>query len=321
MEPSTKPTTGKPLTIEDRIYGTYKFSEPVLVELIESDAVQRLKGIAQFGVPDVWYHKKGFFRFEHDVGVAILLSKLGAAIEEQIAGLLHDVSHTAFSHVVDYVVGSTKDEDFQDRILFDFISSDSQIPPILDRHGFDIKDFRTMSKFTLLERPEPELCADRVDYCLRELLVDGDVEDVEVVKMCVSNIMAVDSKMCFSSKNPARLFGDRFLKLQRDHWAGRQAVGRYYILADALKEGMRTNLISFEDFKKDDEYLVRKLESSSNPKIKNDINMLLNGHISHVNLPKKLRYVDPYYVENGKLLKLSENDKEFYEKFLKTVNG
>jgi len=306
----------KSFTIEDRVYGTWKFSEPILVELVESEAVQRLKGIAQFGVPDIWYHKKGFFRFEHDVGVAILLAKLGATTEEQIAGLLHDVSHTAFSHVVDYVIGNVIDENFQDKILFDVISSDRQIPLILEKYGFDIKNFETMDKFTLLERPEPELCADRVDYALRELAIDGETE---FIRSCVNGIIAIDGKMCFNSRDMAKVFGTKFLDLHKNHWAGWEAVSRYYFLAEALKEALKTNVITFDDFRKDDDYLVKKLEASDNPKIKNIIGMLLNGKLARIDKPKKLRYADPYYVENGKLMRLSENDQEFREKLLNVI--
>jgi len=49
-------------------------------------------------------------RFDHSVGVMLLIRKLGAGsspasalLKEQVAALLHDVSHTAFSHVIDYV--------------------------------------------------------------------------------------------------------------------------------------------------------------------------------------------------------------------------
>ncbi len=34
----------------------------------------------------------------------MLVNRLGGSLEEQIAALLHDVSHTAFSHVIDYVL-------------------------------------------------------------------------------------------------------------------------------------------------------------------------------------------------------------------------
>ncbi len=89
------------MIINDAIYGKYKINEPVLVELIKSRPMQRLKKIAQLGIPDRFYHIRGFSRFEHSLGVMLLLRKLNASLEEQAAGLLHDVSHTAFSHVVD----------------------------------------------------------------------------------------------------------------------------------------------------------------------------------------------------------------------------
>ena len=37
--------------------------------------------------------------FEHSLGAFILVRRLDAALDEQIAALLHDASHTAFSHV------------------------------------------------------------------------------------------------------------------------------------------------------------------------------------------------------------------------------
>lgn len=44
----------------------------------------------------------------------LLLRKLGASLNEQIAGLLHDASHTAFSHTADWVLGHKETEDYQD---------------------------------------------------------------------------------------------------------------------------------------------------------------------------------------------------------------
>ena len=115
------------MEIRDVIYGTFEIEEQVLVDLINSKPVQRLKTIEQQGLPEEYDIFPGYKRYEHSVGVMLLLKKLKASIEEQITGLLHDVSHTAFSHVVDWVMGDRVKEDFQDKVHQDIISN-SEIP-------------------------------------------------------------------------------------------------------------------------------------------------------------------------------------------------
>src|SRR5579872_5841205 len=88
--------------VHDDVYGTYNIHEPVLIDLLQSSAVTRLKGIHQGGSAYLVMKRRDNTRFEHSVGVMSLIRCLGGSLHEQIAGLLHDVSHTAFSHVVDY---------------------------------------------------------------------------------------------------------------------------------------------------------------------------------------------------------------------------
>ena len=102
------------MVIHDSVYGGTDITSEVILELINARSIQRLKGIAQYGIPDEFYHRKNYSRYDHSVGVMLLLKRLGASEEEQIAGLLHDVSHTAFSHVIDWVVGEGGAEGYQD---------------------------------------------------------------------------------------------------------------------------------------------------------------------------------------------------------------
>ena len=104
------------MKINDLVYGEEEIGEQVLIELINSSAIQRLKEISQFGLPEEYHHRKVFSRYAHSVGVLILLRRLGADLDEQIAGLLHDVSHTAFSHVIDWVLENSE-ENYQDKII------------------------------------------------------------------------------------------------------------------------------------------------------------------------------------------------------------
>ncbi|MFH1713125.1 MAG: HD domain-containing protein [Candidatus Jacksonbacteria bacterium] len=126
------------MQINDRVYYNTIINEPVLIELIYSKPIQRLKGINQAGASQYAISGKTVTRYEHSLGVMILLKKFGTSIEEQIAGLLHDIAHTAFSHVIDFVFKDKNHnhkfhEKFHDKIIIK-----SEIPTILQKFGFEI---------------------------------------------------------------------------------------------------------------------------------------------------------------------------------------
>src|ERR1700733_6161088 len=87
----------------DSIYGRETIVDPVLLDLLDSTAVRRLRGVLQHGVTALLEITKPITRFEHSVGVMLLVRRAGGDLKEQVAALLHDVSHTAFSHVIDHV--------------------------------------------------------------------------------------------------------------------------------------------------------------------------------------------------------------------------
>lgn len=155
------------MKIKDSIYGTFEVEE-VLEELMLCEAVQRLKGVYQGGASYIVNPEWDVTRYDHSVGVMLLIRKLGGTLEEQIVGLLHDVSHTAFSHVVDAVFENAEEDYHED--IYENIIRDSTIPSILERHGYQSDELLfDIEQWTLLERSAPELCADRVDYTLRDM--------------------------------------------------------------------------------------------------------------------------------------------------------
>ena len=77
------------MLINDRIYGSVEIDEPVLLELIDTAAMQRLRGVLQHGVTALIGITHPVSRFEHSLGVMCLARRIGAELEEQIAALLH----------------------------------------------------------------------------------------------------------------------------------------------------------------------------------------------------------------------------------------
>lgn len=182
------------MIILDVLYGEFEVDQ-VVEELISSKSMQRLKGIHQAGASYLMNEKWNVTRFDHSVGVMLLVKKLGGSVEEQIASLLHDVSHTAFSHVIDYVFHN-EDESYHEEI-FSSVVKNSEIPAILAKYGYNYEDILLDdSKWTLLERSAPELCADRVDYTLRDMYTYGYVS-LEEVHSFLEDVIAVDGKWLF----------------------------------------------------------------------------------------------------------------------------
>lgn len=291
----------------DRLYGTFDVDEPLLVELIESSAMQRLKGIAQFGVPDYLFNRDGFSRYEHCVGVMLLLRKHGASVTEQVAGLLHDVSHTAFSHVIDFVFENAQDEDFQDRNHETYIRR-TDIPAILEKHGMSVEQISDYHQFTLLEQDAPVLCADRLDYIFRECTTDENAA-------CLPGLTTNNGRFVFADVDSALAFGRMYFAFQR-RCESFEVATRYNVLSRVLRRALELHVISMNDFWNDDAYVLGRLESSDDAFITRGLALLKHRDLSFmeratVPIVKKFRWVDPDVVVGDKTEKLSILKSEY----------
>ena len=304
------------MKINDGVYGEEEINEPILIELINSESIQRLKNISQFGLPEKYFHRPVFSRYEHSLGVLILLRRLNASLKEQIAGLLHDVSHTAFSHVIDWVVGDSLKGDYQDKILPKFIRN-SDIPKILEKYNLDYEDVSDISSFSFLEQELPHLCADRIDYSLREMVFFESPEDISLILNSLKNY---NSHIVFVSKKAAEIFAKAYMKCQRENWGGSESRARYHILSNILKKAIDRDIISLKDMEKTDTELISVLEKSGDNEIIGGLNLLRNGfEVRKSNSGKgivlknnKFRFIDPMVFFNNNLKMLSEFSEEYH---------
>lgn len=296
------------MIVKDSVYSTYEIDSPIAIDLINSELFQRLKKINQFGLPNKYYHKVGFSRYEHSIGVYILLDKLGATEEEKISGLLHDISHTAFSHLVDWVIGDVENENYQDNRHHTVLES-KEISDILQKYGYSSERVANESIFPLLEQDLPRLCADRIDYSLRE----GDAKLSEIV---LNSLRVVDCRIVFTNVDIALLFSKQFLFLQANHWGGYEAVTRYNIFSELLKETLDNKDININDLMKTDDFVIEKIENADSEEYKEILTVLQKKDLSFLNksntpLKKKFRYVDPEILIDGNIKLLSEINIEF----------
>jgi HD superfamily phosphohydrolase len=315
--------------ISDVLYGEFEVDQ-VLEELILSKSVQRLKGIHQAGASYLMNEKWNVTRFNHSVGVMLLVKKLGGSVEEQIAGLLHDVSHTAFSHVIDYVFDN-EDESYHEEI-FSSVVKNSEIPAILAKHGYNYEDILLDDlKWTLLERSAPELCADRVDYTLRDMYTYGYIS-LEEVHSFLEDVIAVEGKMVLQSIEMAEWFTETYYKDVIDFFMKPINIYGNEMLAKTLKLALHKKVIHADDFLLEDDELISKLQQCSEPEVhallsKVHPNVIVKEDRNDYDLHQKnkVRLIDPPLLREGKIVQssvVSENIRQMSDiAYEKAVRG
>jgi len=292
--------------ISDVLYGEFKV-DPVVEELILSKSVQRLKGIHQAGASYLMNEKWNVTRFDHSVGVMLLIKKLGGSVEEQMAGLLHDVSHTAFSHVIDYVFDN-RNESYHEEI-FSSVVKNSEIPAILAKYGYNYEDILLDdSKWKLLERSAPELCADRVDYTLRDMYTYGYIS-LEEAQDFLDDLIPVDGKMVLQNIEMAEWFTETYYKEVIDFFMKPMNIYGNDMLAKTLKLALHKKVIHADDFLLEDEELISKLQLCKDQevgallsKVHPNVNVKEDRNNYDLYQKNKVRLIDPPLFREGEVV-------------------
>ncbi|MFA5961119.1 MAG: HD domain-containing protein [Parcubacteria group bacterium] len=302
----------------DPIYGENEITEPVILELMACPAMQRLKDIDQHGYMEPFFPGATYFRFEHSVGAYLLLRQFGAELSEQIAGLIHDVSHSAFSHSADYVFaeGSQKEQTHQDNIFNSFVGN-SEIPAILSRHGFDLDYILNDKNFPLKENSLPDTCADRIDYSLRDIWHFHRYAPAYAKKIpsILASLIVKDGRWIFGDYSSAQNFSDLFFHANKYFYSGIESAVMFRTTGDYLKCAIEKKYISKEDLYLTDVEVLGKINQFlEKDKILKKLWERMNNRVGYANNPNnydaqvfcKSRVIDPICYNEGKVVRVSE---------------
>ncbi len=299
------------MIINDRIHGEITVKEPVIERLLQTKPLVRLKGVSQDGAPHFIQPRRNVTRFEHSVGVWYLSNRFNRPIEEQIACLIHDIPHTAFSHVADFVFPNEKHE-FHDSFLTEVVLK-SEIPAILKEHGIDVDNVLDKGRFPLLENELPDISFDRWDYFMRDGYMIGFLPR-KTIKLFMGSMFIENEQIFFVDERIASMFAILFVNFSRLIWLDPVSHASFFLLAEAVKAAIQEGVIGMEDLFLVDEDVLKKLKASNNERVNSFLKRLKPGE-EFIYVPKgeaefygpnKLRFVDPLVKKDGELKRVSE---------------
>jgi len=307
------------------LYGTFDIHEPVLIELLNSDELQRLKHIHQYGVTRYAIPTEEFNRYEHSVGVFALLRRYEAPLEEQIAGLLHDASHSVFSHVADWIfINQPWTGTYADDIHGWFLQH-SNLAVLLETHGYTPESINPQSgNFTALEQELPLLCADRIEYNLQGAVKRGIMDPADVEKI-LKDLEFEQGRWFFTSEESANQLASISLFMTENVWGEARGLMIYSWAAEALKRAMEIGTISIDDLHfSTDDAVWHRLLTSSDEQIASCVEKILN-HQNEITLCErserdtiaigKFRGIDPLVKTDDGYSTLTNIDDSFNQEF------
>jgi HD superfamily phosphohydrolase len=311
-------------TIET-FYGPLEVEEPVILELIECPAFQRLKDLHQYGVAYYISHTEPYNRFDHSVGVFAVLRLKGASLEEQIAGLLHDVSHTIFSHVGDYIFNQLSDKNSYQDDIHDWFLNRYGFAEILAKHGYTVQDIHHKSgRFIALDAELPDLNADRIDYNIQGGYYQGFFTKEEARELV--DDLQFDGKR-WISKRPdlAKKCAQFSFYMTHNCWGSPHNFITCRWLADAILRAHAIGLISKDEIHfSSDTPIWERLLQAEDPEIQRLMDQIfhVNEYVTFVDpsqgdfeVKMKFRGVDPWIETDQGIKRLTEVDPEAAEEF------
>lgn len=314
----------------NELQSLYKQDYPIFIDpYLASKSMQRLKGVdmncgLQFTSHPDFSSYGPYSRYEHSVGVACIIWYFTHDKKQTLAGLFHDISTRAFSHVIDFVrkdylvQESTEDNTRQfilldpvimNQLLFDGISVDE----VFDYHVYPIAD-----------NDSPRLSADRLEYTLGNLLNyrKRTIEEIEKYYKDLTVGISEDGKqeIMFQNPNIAEEFAFGALSCGMIYSCDFDRYGMEK-LAEILRKALKDNILTESDLYLSEIEVVNKLSHSDLRNAWDEYTRLydvVKDSSGDIMVDAKKRYIDPFVCKHGRVTTISAAFKNAANEFKNT---
>ena len=263
------PQTEKSFNIEEY----YKILCPefpnFLKKYIELPIMQRLSGIGLLcGTDWTSLYKNRFFysRLDHSVGVALIIWNFTKDKTQTIAGLLHDVSTTVFSHVSDFRKGDALTQTSTEEPTTKMILSDSALCKLMESDGIEPKDVVDYHIYPIADNEIPSLSADRLEYMYPSgLALDGSWTFEEIAKT-YNNLTILKNEenkdeLGFKTIEMAELYCKKFCMIGHILQLNENKLS-LQLLSQIMSKAVELNVLQEEDFMTlSESKIIEKIES------------------------------------------------------------
>ena len=271
---------------------------------------------------------KNYTRYDHSIGVALIVWHFTKDIKQSIAGLLHDISSPVFAHVIDFLNGDHETQESTEEKTEEIIENSPEIQKILKKYNLTTEDVKDYHMYPIADNDSPLLSADRLEYTLGNAFYYGfkTMEEIKNIydDLVISKNEFGEDEISFKTLEKAIEFTSVSIENSKIYTCNADRFSMQY-LADLLKLAVDKKVISLDDLYTVEDTVIAKLQEDEELKSKWDyftnLSQILTSNEKPesgywINIPAKRRYINPLVSSKGRISHLCEGLSKDINDFL-----
>ncbi len=304
-----------------------------LKEFMELDIMQRIKNVGmncgcEYTQFELFRNLKPYSRYDHSVGCALIIWHFTQDKAQTLAGLFHDVSAPAFSHVIDFLHQDHLIQESTEEMTEDILNASKNLKELLIKHDLAIEQIKDYHMYPVADNDTPRLSSDRLEYTLSNLYNYGFCTLDEVKQfyddLTVSFNEDHEIEICFKSAEICEKFALCALKTAQIYVADADRL-IMQLLSDLIQWAIEYKVLRESDLYVDESYVISRLLSNDETSVMWKQFTCLNAVERAVNKPEtglfrqvnaKKRWINPMICDGRRIRDISGVFKRKADEFL-----
>lgn len=299
-------------------------------EIAATDRMQRLDSVGmncgcEYTNFPIFNKIEPYSRYEHSVGVGLIVWHFTGDVQQSVAALLHDIATPVFSHVIDFMNGDHVRQESTESQTTAMIASSPALQACLRRTGLQTRDVDDYHRFPVADNDTPQLSADRLEYTLGNVVnyAAGTRETVETWynNLVVSCNNEGTDELMFKDLKMAEAFAMAAIQMSHIYVSDEDRFSMQ-MLAELIAKHIRRGVLSEADLYTTEpqviELLLRDPEAATDWQRYRAYHKMVTPckEVSSYCIPAKKRYIDPFVQGKGRVSKLSTAFADKLQQFL-----
>jgi len=304
------------------LYQIYHKNIPTLImDLANTPAMQRLRSIGmncgcEYTNIPIYKNCFPYSRYEHSLGVALIIYHFTQDIVQAISGLFHDISTPTFAHTIDFLNGDYITQESTEADTATFISASNEIMQILNNNHINISDITDYHRYPIADNDSPRLSSDRLEYSLGNILEFGfaGLDEVYALYNDLTVLTNEDGQpeLGFRTLEKAERFTE--LSLKNSYiFTSKEDRCTMQFLSTIMQKALDLHVITNSDLYKTEPYIIRKLLSHPDTRTSWEdycnISQVMQSDIKPgdgwIQVDAKKRYINPLVQSMGRIASIS----------------